>query len=873
MVSSVASPSASSASYCPKLVAQVGIDAEWVTKTDPLDGSPYNQILSYQAVLHFEGQRVPLVIYTAGATKRHRLSLGGLLKRLVRLAITRGVLPRLPDRLEIFGHFLRADLPTFSDFWPRKREFDGFGRTFTAKSVGQSLDRDLSDDAEGQDARRHSTEVIFFRHGKEPPHMVLCRFVDTMLLTPGRAGLAVAAQLVGMQKLSLPEGHSIERMDKLLRDNRPAFERYALHDAEIALEYGLRMKAMMTGAGLGRLPSTLAAAGIGLLKKKCREDGIHLNDALGLEVRSETKFHERTGRYRTRKSVHASPRRQILEEFGALAYQGGRGESYWFGPTPVGTYYDYDLPGAYTTAMCGLRALDYDGYRWTRHLDDFEVDTVGAVRVRFQFTPDTRFPCLPVRIDDKLVFPLSGTSVCTPPEVILARSMGAELEILDGIVIPYVDDHPIFGSFTRHVQVERHKAGKGTFEDKIWKEIGNSVYGKLAQGVKQKRVFDPHSGRYDEMPPSAITAAYPAAFVTGFIRAVLGEILNGVPEDRIVVSATTDGLLTNAPLAELNVDGPLCREFRRLRWQTFGTDDILEEKHRVAQVVAMKTRGQITGKAIDGHPVVLAKAGVKPDVPPDRHNDYMLRLFLNREPDQRHDQHSLIGLYEMWRTESDLVALSRSVRLNLEYDFKRRPNSIMEHTVRMAGPDALAPSSVGQHTRSFDRDHVAFNTVPFETADNAVRAMERFRGWTRSHKRLLRTQADVAAWRAYESLSNRVRDVEGVGVRSDGSFGHLYRQFLRALVRDEWGLSLDGRTYSSVVHWLVVRGFESSVDDLKNAKRPGARLLERSVIVDDTTIPLLRAIAEEFPGVVLEQMIDPAFLDLAYEALNLSPRR
>ncbi|WP_162142640.1 hypothetical protein [Aurantimonas coralicida] len=851
----------------------MGIDAEWVTRTDPLDGSPYNQILSYQAVLHLEGQRVSLVVYPRGTTKSHRLSLSGLLKRLVRLAIKKGTLPRLPDRLEIFGHFLRADLPTFSDFWPRKREFDGFGRTFTAKSFRESIGQNLSDDTEGEDARRHSTEVIFFRQGKAPPHMVLCRFVDTMLLTPGRAGLAVAAQLVGMQKISLPEGHSIDRMDKLLRDDKPAFERYALHDAEIALEYGLRMKAMMTGAGLGRLPTTLAAAGIGLLRRKCREDGINLNDALGLEVRSETKFHERTGRYRTRKSVHASPRRQILEEFGALAYQGGRGESYWFGPTPVGTYYDYDLPGAYTTAMCALRALDYDAYRWTRDLDDFEADTVGAVRVRFRFPSGTRFPCLPVRIDDKLIFPLSGTSVCTPPEIVLARSMGAEMDVLDGVVIPYVDDHPIFGSFIQHVQAERARAGKGTFEDKIWKEIGNSVYGKLAQGVKQKRVFVPRYGRYDEMPPSAITAAYPAAFVTGFIRAVLGEILNGVPEDRTVVSATTDGLLTNASLAELNVDDPLCREFRRLRWQTFGTDDILEEKHRVAQVVAMKTRGQITGKAIDGHPVVLAKAGVKPDVPPDQHNDYMLRLFFNREPDQRHDQLSLIGFYEMWRTESDLVALSRSVRLNLEYDFKRRPHRVGEYAVRLAGPD-LVPSCAGElQTHPFDRMHVAFDTVPYDTADDAVRAMERFRGWTRSHKRLLQTQADVAAWRAYESLLDRVRDAKGVGVRSDGSYGYLYRQFLRALVRDEWGLSMDGRTYPSVVNWLVDRGFESSVDDLKNAKRPGARLLERSVIVDDTTIPLLRVIVEEFPDLVLEQMIDPAYLELAYEALNLPSKR
>lgn len=43
---------------------------------------------------------------------------------------------------------------------------------------------------------------------------------------------------------------------------------------------------------------------------------------------------------------------------------------------------------------------------------------------------------------------------------------------------------------------------------------------------------------------------------------------------------------------------------------------MLVEKHRISQVIAMKTRGQITAQSIEGHPALLAKAGIKPPCPP-----------------------------------------------------------------------------------------------------------------------------------------------------------------------------------------------------------------------------------------------------------------
>ncbi|KQQ24142.1 hypothetical protein ASF58_16290 [Methylobacterium sp. Leaf125] len=674
------------------------------------------------------------------------------------------------------------------------------------------------------------------------------RFVDTMLLTPGRGSLETAAQLIGTTKVPLPAGHKIENMDRLLAANREAFEAYALQDARIALDYGQELQRLSDEIGLKRLPSSLAGFALAVVRQEIERTGISLQEAFGFETFKRTVYSEARRSYRTvteRQSVFS---RQVFDEIAALGYHGGRGEAYVFGPTKVSTYYDLDLPSAYTSVMCLLRPLDYAKARMSRYADEFAPDVMGVAQVKFAFPSGTRFPCLPVRDDDILLFPLEGISVCTSPEIAAALSMGAEVEILMGVIIPWASDLPIFESFTRRVQTHRREAGKGSLRAQLWKEIGNSLYGKTAQGVHQKRVFDPRRGRTDAMPPSAITSPWFAAYVTGFVRALLGEILAAVPEHRSVVSATTDGLLTDASLSELQLDGPLCGMFRDVREHMFGPGEVLEEKHRVAQPVQMRTRGVFTGAFLPGYAEpALAKAGVKPDVPRDQHNDYMLRLFLNREPEQQHAQTSLISLQEQWLTESDLVGITKNPRLNLEYDFKRRPVRAVERAVQ-------------------GRMHVAFDSVPWRNVAEAREAISRFKGWRRGQLRLLKALPDFLAWEAYHTMAAPVR-AAGVGLRGDGPLGHLYRQFLRALVRGEWGVSLidpdtgDRSTYGDIVHWLITIGFpDACVDDLKNAKRSSAKLAAQTIYLNHDVAQLLRAIVEQYPEFNLNQAIHPDHL-------------
>ncbi|PSV05932.1 hypothetical protein C0W93_21020 [Photobacterium leiognathi subsp. mandapamensis] len=63
---------------------------------------------------------------------------------------------------------------------------------------------------------------------------------------------------------------------------------------------------------------------------------------------------------------------------------------------------------------------------------------------------------------------------------------------------------------------------------------------------------------------------------------------------------------------------------------------MLVEKQRISQVIAMKTRGQITAQSID------------------LHNRYMIDLYLDRQPNQMTDNSHLISTSEQWLAESGI---------------------------------------------------------------------------------------------------------------------------------------------------------------------------------------------------------------------------
>jgi hypothetical protein len=250
---------------------------------------------------------------------------------------------------------------------------------------------------------------------------------------------------------------------------------------------------------------------------------------------------------------------------------------------------------------------------------------------------------------------------------------------------------------------------------------------------------------------------------------------------------------------------------------------MLERKHRVQQLIAMRTRGQLTAVAYPGEPPVLAKASVKPPMADKSlHNGYMLDLYLNRQPGQMLDTEHLISLREQWATESDFVAQKRSQRLNLEFDMKRR----------LINPRMVTVNGV---------EHLACDTVSWKTAEQAELARAIFDGWCRSH--CLKTLADFEAWEEFYAVRLMTRH-SGINITDEGTVGLLRRLFLRAYAQGAWG-TRKTMPYSQLADWLTARGYPTTVTEVKNAGR--AKLVEGVVPVTPRVRELLAVLQEVQP--------------------------
>ncbi|MBT3494489.1 MAG: hypothetical protein HN461_19545 [Rhodospirillaceae bacterium] len=152
-----------------------------------------------------------------------------------------------------------------------------------------------------------------------------------------------------------------------------------------------------------------------------------------------------------------------------------------------------------------------------------------------------------------LIFPRKGRSICGFPEIRLAQSLKAtKLELIEGLHVPTTDEQ-IFHSFVGQClnNRERYKNDGDRVSELFWKELVNSSYGKLAQGLKERRVYNLKSRDTQRLQESKVTNPYFASFITSFVRAVLGEIMNEIvtldpSKKKIVFSVTTDGFITNA---------------------------------------------------------------------------------------------------------------------------------------------------------------------------------------------------------------------------------------------------------------------------------------------------------------------------------------
>lgn len=782
------------------LTLHIGFDTEYVFNPE----TRQNDILSYQSyVVLPDNTGVSNIIYPPDSQKKSRLSFKEFLCQTITPLLETGVITKWPGIINIYAHFIRADIASFANFWSDyKILLKGIRGTVSSFKNRYGIDFDE------QQERRVKTEQIMFDKRTSPPRCSNVAFIDTLLITPGGMGLAECGELLGLPKLTIPAPYSITNMREYLLGDRAGFEAYALRDAEIAVRYALQVRNFCARElMIDRVPATIGAMAVSRFTKTLKENNMSPEVCLGTHIKTRELWLTEKQAFRTIKNPASVPSRELFETFPINCYHGGRNECFMMGVTPSDHWYDYDLAGAYTTGLLDILTPDYGNIRLSKNPDDYCGHVMGFALVTFRFPESVPYPSLPVRTDQYgLFFPLSGESWATAPEIELALSLGAEMTIHNGIIVPWIcDTSPhnsestsVFLPFVQQVRENRNRHIKGSLEEKFWKEIGNSLYGKLAQGLRAKTAFDTARGLNRSLPPSSVTQPFFAAHVTGFIRAVVGELMNALPSDSSVVSVTTDGFLTNCPLDKINMSGPLSSRFQSLCDIVDPGSSMLTCKHEVSQLIAMKTRGQLTYRAIQGKPVVHARAGVKPpaDIPRSDYNDYMVDLYLNRLPGQTLSRSTLISTREMWLSESDLVSREQDIRLNLEFDFKRQP---------------VRPAMNEGHLLMFSR--------PWDNMEEALQQRSLFDDWRQTHT--LKTLADWDDWCDFLYCRTVFSDMK-LKVGSKRSDDILVRLFLRALTQCQWGLMLkDKKSYSckEVAEWLTSEGYSVTVTDVKNAVR------------------------------------------------------
>ncbi|ELY5783832.1 hypothetical protein SNN71_004127 [Cronobacter sakazakii] len=782
------------------LTLHIGFDTEYVFNPE----TRQNDILSYQSyVVLPDNTGISNIIYPPDSQKKSRLSFKEFLCQTITPLLETGVITKWPGIINIYAHFIRADIASFANFWSDyKILLKGIRGTVSSFKNRYGIDFDE------QQERRVKTEQIMFDKRTSPPRCSNVAFIDTLLITPGGMGLAECGELLGLPKLTIPAPYSITNMREYLLGDRAGFEAYALRDAEIAVRYALQVRNFCARElMIDRVPATIGAMAVSRFTKTLKENNISPEVCLGTHIKTRELWLTEKQAFRTIKNPASVPSRELFETFPINCYHGGRNECFMMGVTPSDHWYDYDLAGAYTTGLLDILTPDYGNIRLSKNPDDYCGHVMGFALVTFRFPESVPYPSLPVRTDQYgLFFPLSGESWATAPEIELALSLGAEMTIHNGIIVPWIcDTSPhnsestsVFLPFVQQVRENRNRHIKGSLEEKFWKEIGNSLYGKLAQGLRAKTAFDTARGLNRSLPPSSVTQPFFAAHVTGFIRAVVGELMNALPSDSSVVSVTTDGFLTNCPLDKINMSGPLSSRFQSLCDIVDPGSSMLTCKHEVSQLIAMKTRGQLTYRAIQGKPVVHARAGVKPpaDIPRSDYNDYMVDLYLNRLPGQTLSRSTLISTREMWLSESDLVSREQDIRLNLEFDFKRQP---------------VQPAMNEGHLLMFSR--------PWDNMEEALQQRSLFDDWRQTHT--LKALADWDDWCDFLYCRTVFSDMK-LKVGSKRSDDILVRLFLRALTQCQWGLMLkDKKSYSckEVAEWLTSEGYSVTVTDVKNAVR------------------------------------------------------
>jgi hypothetical protein len=834
----------------------VGFDTEYqsrpaVTQAEKKAGAK-NELLSYQfcarridkdgragnvievdgIIVPESGKRLPLEDFIT-------IAAGSLVKKYPDILLPRDVL--------LVGHFTRADFPMFEGFQEKAKGFTANVRsTFvTLKTSHRMIVQHTAQDGgpPGQGLDVVGSFSVTLR--------------DTILLAPANAkALADIGEIIGTPKIELhsdpaEEQRIKENMADFMRDHWPEFREYAIQDARICVDYAeriIRRSQKMFDEFL--MPLTLTSFGTKQVLKTWKEEGWDRLELIGREqIDDDRKYSKKKGRYLMTNDPPFIAKVHFEEAFITECYHGGRNEQFVFGPAPVSDWRDLDLSSAYTTAMSLIGKPDWSSLSSIASLNDVEATDLSFFQVTFEFPDTVQHPTLPVRTANGIIFPRKGESYCGAPEIIVAQALGAKLDIVKAVNVPTDASNPIFKPFISQCILERSQHPKGSFDNLFMKEVGNSTYGKTAQGLRARRVYDLRDDDMKSIGPSKLTQPFFAAFITSFTRAVLGETLNALPNTASVFSATTDGFLSDATDADIGIalERPLAKIFRDARFKLVGNDETLEEKHRIRQPIGWRTRGSATllpGDKKNG--IVLQKGGIKTKGPRilEAENIEIIELFLSRTSESVVTYTTGVGIKDMMHYGTDFVFREVEKTLAMEFDWKRYPVDPRDIKFKFNGQSYAL---------------LGFETRPLEDINEFRRMRNAWESYNKGKRRILKTKKDFDQFLVFVQSGKMDRKSATYISQEDGDLKRARRDLLRAYRTNSAGFDLVKSRigkfkHSDMASLLTRHGIPCTVTNIDNerAKAFVPNQMIRTPRVENALRSLQR---DEFPELDIEQLL------------------
>lgn len=158
---------------------------------------------------------------------------------------------------------------------------------------------------------------------------------------------------------------------------------------------------------------------------------------------------------------------------------------------------------------------------------------------------------------------------------------------------------------------------------------------------------------------------------------------------------------------------------------------MLEVKHESSQILAWRTRGQVSLDIATCKKPILAKAGIKPPSTEVREQGReIIDLFKSRSFDTKLPFSRLSSVPEVFHHDADLVGMETEKRVLMDWDWKREPRPDYEDRILEGVPLLF------------------FETKPWKNMKQFCDRRENWTKWSHGRGRVLKNSRD------YEDFSN-----------------------------------------------------------------------------------------------------------------------